>query len=65
LKVKRQFKPVSKRYIPRVKILKNYPNAETLVAIKEAEDIAAGKIQVKSFNSVHELLKDLSEDADD
>lgn len=65
MKVKRQFKPVSKKYIPRVKILKSYPNAETLAALKEAEDIAAGKIQAKSFNSVEKLLKDLSEDADD
>lgn len=37
----------------------DYPNAETLEALKEAEDIAAGKIQAKSFNSVEELLKDL------
>lgn len=59
MKVKRQFKPVSKKYIPRVKILKSYPNAETLAALKEAEDIAAGKIQAKSFNSVEKLIYNL------
>ena len=61
MKVKRQLK----KYILPLKIIKNYPNAETLAALKEAEDISAGKIQAKSFNNVEDLLKDLLNDADD
>ena len=41
------------------------PNAETLAAIQEARDIAAGKIQTKTFHSVEELMEDLMDDADD
>lgn len=41
------------------------PNAETLAAIQEARDIAAGKIHTKTFHSVEELMEDLMDDADD
>ncbi|MDQ7095029.1 type II toxin-antitoxin system RelB/DinJ family antitoxin [Desulfosporosinus sp. PR] len=44
-----------------------YPqyNAETLAAMREARDIATGKIPVKSYNSVAELMEDLNSDDED
>ena len=39
------------------------PNDET--AMREARDIASGKIPAKSYNSVKELMEDLMSDADD
>jgi DNA-damage-inducible protein J len=42
------------------------PNAVTIAAMKEAEDIAAGRIQAKSYSSAKEMIDDiLSEDAED
>ena len=41
------------------------PNDETLAAMREAREIASGKIPVKSYNSVKELMEDLMSDADD
>lgn len=40
-------------------------NAETIAAMQEARDIAAGKIAVKSFNSIAELMEDLNSDDED
>ena len=40
-------------------------NSETEAAIREAQDIAAGKIKAKSFHSVAELMEDLNNDTDD
>jgi DNA-damage-inducible protein J len=40
-------------------------NSETLAAMREARDIAAGKIPVKSYNSVAELMEDLNSDDED
>ena len=40
-------------------------NEETLAAMQEARDIAAGKIKVKAYHSVEELMEDLLDDADD
>lgn len=40
-------------------------NAETIAAMQEARDIAAGKIPSKSYNSVAELMEDLNSDDED
>lgn len=40
-------------------------NEESRLAIQEARDIAAGRIESKSYNSVNELMKDLLSDVDD
>lgn len=37
-------------------------NRETELAMQEARDIIAGKIQTKSYNSFEELLNDLDEE---
>lgn len=62
MKSNRKFKVDSKKYIA---TSENIPNAETLEALKEADDISSGKIPAKSFNSVEDLLKDLLNDVDD
>ena len=41
------------------------PNAETIAAMREARDIASGKISAKQYHSVAELMEDLTNDADD
>jgi len=40
-------------------------NAETVAAMEEARDIAAGKIDTKSYHSIAELMEDLNRDTDD
>jgi len=41
------------------------PNAETIAAMREAQDIASGKIQSKSYASFREMLDEtLAEDED-
>jgi len=40
-------------------------NAETLAAIQEAEDIAMGKIQAKSYKTVAEMEADLDAEEDE
>ena len=40
-------------------------NEESRLAIQEARDIAAGKIESKGYTSVDELMKDLLSDVDD
>ena len=41
-------------------------NDETLAAMKEARDIASGKIQTKSYSSIKEMVAELgSEDLED
>ncbi|MDR0221371.1 MAG: type II toxin-antitoxin system RelB/DinJ family antitoxin [Lachnospiraceae bacterium] len=42
------------------------PNAETVAAIKEADDIANGRIESKSYSSYKEMLAEaLADDAED
>lgn len=38
---------------------------ETLAAMKEARDIASGKIPAKIYNSVADLMEDLNRDDED
>jgi len=40
-------------------------NAETLAAMQEAEDIASGKIQTKSYKTVAEMEADLDAEEDE
>ena len=40
-------------------IATDIPNAETLAAMKEVDDIISGKIPVKKYTSTDELFKDL------
>ena len=40
-------------------------NEENRLAMQEARDICAGKIESKSYNNVDELMKDLLSDVDD
>ena len=47
------------------KMANNQYNAETLSAIQEAEDIASGKIQTKSYKTVAEMEADLDTEEDE
>lgn len=40
-------------------------NHETIAAMREARDIAAGKVPAKSYNSLAELMEDLNSDDED
>ncbi|MEN3004614.1 type II toxin-antitoxin system RelB/DinJ family antitoxin [Dehalobacterium formicoaceticum] len=40
-------------------------NAETIAAMQEARDIAAGKVPAKSFSTIAELMDDLNSDDED
>ena len=41
------------------------PNRETLMAMQEAKDIMAGKVEAKRYSSLSDLLEDMdAEDAD-
>ncbi len=35
------------------------PNAETILAFKEVEDMDSGKVEFKTFNSVEDMFKDI------
>ena len=41
------------------------PNAETIAAMKEADDIISGKIKAKSYTSAREMIDDILSEADD
>ncbi len=49
---------VRERSIP-FNITMNTPNAETLAAMQETEDILSGKIPAKRYSDVEEALKEL------
>ena len=40
-------------------VTRDQPNAETIAAMREAEQIASGKIPAKSFRTAQELFKDV------
>lgn len=40
-------------------IVSDIPNGETLAAIKEMDDIAAGRVQAKKYADASELFEDL------
>ncbi len=47
-------------------LCREMPNAETIAAMKEADDIISGKMQAKSYASFQEMMDDaLSEDMEE
>jgi len=46
-------------------VSRNIPNAETLAAIAETEDMIRNPHLYKSFNSIEKLLEDLDSDDED
>jgi hypothetical protein len=47
-------------------VINEIPNAKTIAAMKEAEDIASGRIQSKSYSSFKDMLDDaLAENAEE
>ena len=52
---------VREKRIP-FEITLNVPNAETVTAMQEVEDIISGKIHAKSYASFSELLKEVEAD---
>lgn len=41
------------------------PNAETIAAMQECEDIISGKVYAKAYNSAEEMFADLDSEDDD
>ncbi len=59
------YKSLDYRGLP-FELRREIPNAETLAAMKEADDIASGKLPAKSYTSFKDLLSDtLAEDTDE
>ena len=47
-------------------LCREIPNAETIAAMKESDDIISGRIQAKSYSSFKDMLDDaLTEDEED
>ena len=46
-------------------IRREVPNAQTLAAMREADDILSGKIKTKSYKSARELFDELDREDDD
>ncbi|MDR0840144.1 MAG: type II toxin-antitoxin system RelB/DinJ family antitoxin [Christensenellaceae bacterium] len=51
------YKSLDYRGLP-FELCREIPNAETIAAMKEAEDITSGKIQSKSYASFKDMLDD-------
>ncbi|MDR1205214.1 MAG: type II toxin-antitoxin system RelB/DinJ family antitoxin [Peptococcaceae bacterium] len=59
------YKSIDYRGLP-FELCREIPNAETIAAMKEAQDIASGKIPSKSYSSFREMLSEtLAEDAEE
>ena len=59
------YKSIDFRGLP-FDLCREIPNAETVAAMKEAEDIISGRIQAKSYTSFSDMLADaLAEDAEE
>ena len=59
------YKSIDFRGLP-FDLCREIPNAETIAAMKEAEDIIAGRVQAKSYSSFKDMLDDaLTEDEED
>ena len=59
------YKSIDFRGLP-FDLCREIPNAETIAAMKEAEDIIAGRVQAKSYSSFKNMLDDaLTEDEED
>jgi len=47
-------------------LCREIPNAETIAAMKEADDIISGRVQSKSYSSFNDMLSDaLADDSED
>ncbi len=58
------YKSIDFRGLP-FELRREIPNAETIAAMKEAEDMAAGRIPSKSYSSVREMFDEiLAEDGE-
>jgi len=57
------YKSLDFRGLP-FELCREIPNAETIAAMKEAEDIASGRIQAKSYSSFEDMLDDALADAE-
>ena len=51
------YKSLDYRGLP-FELCREIPNAETIAAMKEAEDITSGKVSTKSYSSFKEMLED-------
>jgi DNA-damage-inducible protein J len=59
------YKSIDYRGLP-FELVREIPNAETIAAMKEAEDIASGRVESKSYSSFKDMLDDaLAEDGED
>lgn len=59
------YKSLDYRGLP-FELRREIPNTETLAAMREADDIASGKLPAKSYASFKDLLSDtLAEDTDE
>ena len=59
------YKSIDIRGLP-FDLCREIPNAETIAAMKEADDIIAGKVQSKSYSSFKDMLDDaLAEDGEE
>ena len=56
------YKSIDRRGLP-FELVQEIPNAETVAAIQEAEDIAAGRIDAKSYSNFQEALDDAMAEA--
>ena len=51
------YKSIDYRGLP-FELCREIPNAETIAAMKEADDIIGGRLQVKSYSSFRDMLDD-------
>ena len=59
------YKSIEFRGLP-FELCREIPNAETIAAMKEAEDITSGRIQAKSYSSFKDMLDDaLADDSEE
>ena len=59
------YKSIDFRGLP-FDLCREIPNAETIAAMKEAEDITSGRVQAKSYSSFKDMLADaLADDSED
>jgi DNA-damage-inducible protein J len=58
------YKSIDFRGLP-FELCREIPNAETIAAMKEAEDIASGRVLSKSYSSFKDMLDDALTDDDE
>jgi DNA-damage-inducible protein J len=59
------YKSIDYRGLP-FELCREIPNAETIAAMKEAQDIASGRISSKAYSSFQEMLSEtLAEDPEE